>query len=201
MNLEPIFKSLVQALGERLSGLEREGKTFKTLSEDTICFSLAAGFMQEGLPAHSIEMEVRHPILAKESETAVDIRVLTPQGPIWIEVKFDKAVSGFNTHLGNLLNDLCRLALIQEGTALMLYISPKEMAEQLADFNRQVLGMDANPIALDEALFKKLPPYARKRLKELVIEKLDGTKVFTKYCGPEPIHSLVCLLYEVRSRP
>jgi hypothetical protein len=169
---EAIFGSFVATLDEYVALRELKEDPLKLLSEDTICFFLAASFLQHGVRAHSIEMEVRHPILAPKSETAVDVCVRRPDSPTWIEVKLDKTSLAFNTHFGNLLNDVFRLALIREGTSLMLYVTAKEMLARLESYDRRFLGIE--PFCLDGAFLEKLPPDAKKRLNVIVTEKLAG---------------------------
>jgi hypothetical protein len=187
MNFKPIFKSFVHILNERLSNPALE-EGFRELSEDTICFFLAAAFLQAGVGAHSIEMEVPHPVFDKQSWTMVDVRVFSPEGPIWIEVKFDKTVA--KNKFGHLLNDICRLALLNSsGVALMLYVAPKGVEETLQKY---LPDNGTTPLDLDT-----LDKHVKKPLKMMVLQKIEGIRVIAKRVSREEVGSLVCLLYEV----
>lgn len=190
MNIKPIFKSFVYILNERLAN-PALGEDFRKLSEDTICFFLAAAFVEAGIGAHSIEMEIPHPRFDKQSWTMVDIRVVCSEGPVWIEVKFDKRVA--KNKFGHLLNDICRLAFLNEdGAAVMLYVAPKGVEERLQKY---LPDDGTTPLDLDT-----LDDDVKKSLKVMVLQKIAGTKVFAKLVSREEVGSLVCLLYEVRAQ-
>ncbi len=141
-------------------------------------------------------MEVRHPVLAPESETAVDVYVDDRDGPIWIEVKFDKATS--NTHFGNLINDICRLALIREGKSLMLYVAAEEI-RRVESLDPRFLSTD--PFCLDAAFFEKLHRDVKKRVNGRVAKKLEGTTTTVRLLAQRMDRSPACLLYEISTRP
>jgi hypothetical protein len=113
------------------------------------------------------------------------------EGPLWIEVKFDKAVS--KSKCGHLLNDICRLALLNErGVALMLYVAPREAAETL-----QRYLPDDGTTSLD---LDTLDKNVKRPLKMMVLEKIAGTKILAKRISQEEAGRLICVLYEVSSK-
>jgi hypothetical protein len=187
--LESVFSSFARILKERLAAPALKGD-FNKLSEDTICFFFAAALLEAGFAAHLIEMEVWHPFFAEQKKWAtIDIRVLSPEEPIWIEVKFDKRCS--NTKCGLLLNDLFRLALLKGyGVALMIYVAPlnveKVLREHLWDDGITSLNLDT------------LHEDVKKPLKTL--QEFGDIKVLTKRVCREEVGELVCLLYEINTR-
>jgi hypothetical protein len=173
-------------------------KDIKLLSEDTVCFFLAAAFLQDQVSPSSIEMEVHHPTLPPESYSAVDVCVHHPDGDIWIEVKLDKTAPGFHTHLGYFLNDICRLALIREGKSFMLYVAANGMVDRLQKWDSRFVGTD--PIFLDASFFGKLHMDTKKRIKEKVRADLnDGAITSVRLVNSPEGHTPVCLLYEINA--
>jgi hypothetical protein len=197
MNIGAIFNSFVMTLEGNLAARERDGKNFKGLSEDSVSFFLAAAFLQQQISPSLIEMEVRHPVLPPESWTCIDVHVRPPIGPIWIEVKFDKTRS--DTHIANFINDIFRLALIREGRSLMLYVAETTMIERLKKRDPRFLKSDS--FLLDAEFFEKLPKFAKKDVKEVVLKKLDPRMAAISLLDYHEGEALGCLLYEVTAQP
>jgi hypothetical protein len=172
-----------------------------SLSEDTICFFLAAGFELAGIPAHLIEMEVPHVALKKPKgmQKAVDVRVALESSSIWIEVKFDRKTAygsqlNDTNRFGNLLKDLFRAGLHSADSAIVLYLTDKTMADYLQKHHSRL--REKSVFVLETRLLDELPGSASRRVSTDVRAKLEGRAFRFQLFWEQEVGPLHCFAWE-----
>lgn len=201
MNTVDIFRSFANILRKRMEDASRKDEP---LSEDTVCFYIAAAYVQAGRDAQTIEMEVPHPALRKPKgmQKAVDILVCRGEGLVWIEVKFDReppsgASMNETNRFGKLINDMLRAAIIPQGERLVIYLTTATMDSYLR--NNQPHFQQSQPFVIDRAFLDRLPPSASSQVGGGIIERIPPGGVSATLLAVEGIDSLKCFLYGITS--
>jgi hypothetical protein len=182
MDLSTIFRDFVTTVEKRLA----DGRRFNdAITEDALCFYIAATFMRAGCAPDSIEMEIAHPTFKKEKgmQKSCDIRVFDEQASTWLEVKFDReppsgASMNMTNRLGKLVNDLMRTPSIPGGNRLFLYVTTTTMLNYLSGNGGQYLGKAS--FMIDKRYVESLPTAAASQVEDYVLAELNTRTVLVE---------------------
>jgi len=169
-----------------------------SLSEDTICFLLAASLLRNRCClAHQIEMEFphTHPSLLKR-ESKVDVVVREPTGTLWFEVKFDKRPPTASS-LVKLIKDFVRAGILVEGRRFVLYVYATVGQRRTISGEKYTRWLDNPARIIDVDSLQEFSKMVGLRLDPAVCDLVPKTGLTASLSAKKEALPYTCFLYEI----